>query len=473
MFGRSNDEKHFDRFIFQLRKSERRKTSSRRRSRKSNKHRWKPRFLNWSSSGGQNQSNVRWISFSFCSNRFCSRSFRLLFVFDREASSDLRGKQENALLFANQLAKLASQYMAHANIRVVAAAVELWSNNDKISFPTQGQPHQLMPIILESFQKYLKAEHGNKFGQEFSVGVLISNKNSVVAGGFAQGPPCSTSGALVMHYRPIPWSIAGLLAHELAHTLSVVHPMEVSFICDDHRSLPFCKSGQVPEECLCASASSPHEQCLMTFAFGRAKTNAARFTSCDIEMMNFFSGNHKCLNPVRNFDWKCFLSGKGRFFRFVFSDQFSVLQTVKIESNKKSSDEEKLIPTCRLFDFEGNFSPDSTQRKCSSLWKRKISISLRSTRTNRSGTTRLSCSSTSSEIRSKVYRVSTEIGPNLFGNQKLSKLWKKNIEKKFVERTNSEIKLSKTPNEFRSLNFYPQRRWSSFEPKTLLLSVVE
>jgi hypothetical protein len=104
-------------------------------------------------------------------------------------------------------------------------------------------------------------------------------------------------GASIINYRPYPWSIAGLLAHELAHTLSVVHPFELEYLCEDCPRLPFCPSytsKPIPDNCLCSSSVYPPQQCLMTFNFGQAVTNAPRYTPCDIVMMNFFSSNASC-----------------------------------------------------------------------------------------------------------------------------------------------------------------------------------
>ena len=107
-------------------------------------------------------------------------------------------------------------------------------------------------------------------------------------------------GASLINYRPNPWSIGGLLAHELAHTLSVDHPWNLPYLCQDFPNIPFCKtSGSLPEICLCKGNTYPPQQCLMTFNFGAAKRNAPRFTPCDIQMMNYFSSNIACLlgNP--------------------------------------------------------------------------------------------------------------------------------------------------------------------------------
>ena len=107
-------------------------------------------------------------------------------------------------------------------------------------------------------------------------------------------------GASLIRYRPIPWRIAGLLAHELAHTLSVVHPSELPYVCADFPALKFCDSSSLPAECTCSSSEYPPEECLMTFSFGRAIDDAPRYTSCDIEMMRYFSSNISCLARVQS-----------------------------------------------------------------------------------------------------------------------------------------------------------------------------
>jgi hypothetical protein len=100
----------------------------------------------------------------------------------------------------------------------------------------------------------------------------------------------------LINYRQIPWSIGGLLAHELAHTLSVVHPFELSYLCQWYSELEFCQlSNSIPKNCTCDSDEFPAEQCLMTFQFGQAPINAPRYTTCDIQMMNYFSSNISCL----------------------------------------------------------------------------------------------------------------------------------------------------------------------------------
>jgi hypothetical protein len=106
-------------------------------------------------------------------------------------------------------------------------------------------------------------------------------------------------GLSLINYRPIPWTIAGLLAHELAHTLGVIHPFQLSYLCQDFPALSFCLSSGLPAECTCDSALYPPNQCIMTFQFGSATPNAPRYTSCDIEMMNYFSSNIPCLIKVK------------------------------------------------------------------------------------------------------------------------------------------------------------------------------
>ena len=201
------------------------------------------------------------------------------------------------------------------------AGTQIWSNGDQISFAVEGDAYSAMPEIVTQFQAYLANTQKALFGNQYAAGVLISSKTSLVRGGYSQGPLCTTSGTLlfifseneknnnkflfvfkgaaVINYRPYPWSIAGLLAHELAHTLSVVHPFELSHLCQQYKqNLKFCASA-IPEECTCASVNSPPEQCLMTYQFGRAATNAPKYTTCDIEMMNYFSPNVSCLHQVK------------------------------------------------------------------------------------------------------------------------------------------------------------------------------
>ena len=221
------------------------------------------------------------------------------FVFDQDASIDLNNNIDNANLYADKLADLASRYMAHANIVVVNAGTEMWSDRDRISFAPGSDPTtSSMPDFLTRFQAYLASTQSSRFGSTYAVGVLLSGK-ATVAGGYSQGPPCTTSGASLIKYRSIPWVIGGLIAHELAHTLSVVHTFELFYVCQAFPNLSFCSTPNPPDECNCASAKYPPEQCLMTYSYGRAVGNAPRYTPCDIEMMNRFSSNIACLIKVR------------------------------------------------------------------------------------------------------------------------------------------------------------------------------
>jgi hypothetical protein len=89
------------------------------------------------------------------------------------------------------------------------------------------------------------------------------------------------------------------LAHELAHTLSVVHPFELVYLCQSYPALAFCQPpNSIPANCTCDSVAFPPEQCLMTFQFGLAQVYAPKFTTCDIQMMNYFSSNIPCLIKV-------------------------------------------------------------------------------------------------------------------------------------------------------------------------------
>ncbi|CAF1540197.1 unnamed protein product, partial [Didymodactylos carnosus] len=99
----------------------------------------------------------------------------------------------------------------------------------------------------------------------------------------------------IVNYRPYPLSIAALVAHELAHTMSVVHPWELSQICSIFPTIRFCTKSILPSECLCDTDSYPPEQCLMTFYFGRAVIDPPMYTPCDIELMNYFSSNSACI----------------------------------------------------------------------------------------------------------------------------------------------------------------------------------
>jgi hypothetical protein len=91
------------------------------------------------------------------------------------------------------LALLASNYTAHANIVIVNAGVEIWSQTDRIPFTVGTDPYPPITYYLTEFQSYLNQTQSAHFGKEYAVGVLISNKDSV-AGGYSQGPPCTTSG---------------------------------------------------------------------------------------------------------------------------------------------------------------------------------------------------------------------------------------------------------------------------------------
>jgi hypothetical protein len=221
--------------------------------------------------------------------------------------------------YATQLAAFASLYTAHANIIIINAGVEMWSDGDRISFTPESNSYSPIQDFLPRFQSYLALTKKALFGTVYTVGVLISNKGyPLVAGGFTQGPPNTTwgkfffkligeyyysfLGASIINYRMYPWSIAGLLAHELAHTLSVVHPFELEYLCEDCPQLQFCPSHTskpIPDECKCDSSVYPPEQCLMTFMFGRAQGAAPRYTSCDIKMMNFFSSGASCYRKVQ------------------------------------------------------------------------------------------------------------------------------------------------------------------------------
>lgn len=79
----------------------------------------------------------------------------------------------------------------------------MWSDGDQISFAAGDDPSSAMPNILTQFQTYLANKQQLFFGNIYAVGVLISNKNSIVAGGYSQGPPCTTSGktcSLIKNY---------------------------------------------------------------------------------------------------------------------------------------------------------------------------------------------------------------------------------------------------------------------------------
>ncbi|CAF1312104.1 unnamed protein product [Adineta ricciae] len=226
------------------------------------------------------------------------RKFACLFVFDKEASNELQNNYELGNFYATQLADFASRYTAHANILITNAGVEMWSEKDQISFDVDNTAYSPMQLFLPRFQTYLANTKKELFGTVYTVGVLISNKGSpLVGGGYSQGPANTTWGASIINYRFYPWVIAGLLAHELAHTLSVIHPFELEYLCDDCKKLPFCPSvtsRPIPAECKCEGEPYPAKQCLMTFQFGFASENAPRYTSCDIQMMNFFASNASC-----------------------------------------------------------------------------------------------------------------------------------------------------------------------------------
>jgi hypothetical protein len=113
-------------------------------------------------------------------------------------------------------------------------------------------------------------------------------------------------GVSLIRFRPSPWNIAGLLAHELAHTLSAVHTFELSYLCPDYPQFSFCRNQDLLNECQCQPsllrAGQPvlrPEQCLMTYQFGNANITAPVYTTCDIEVMNYFSSNIPCLIKVR------------------------------------------------------------------------------------------------------------------------------------------------------------------------------
>lgn len=108
-------------------------------------------------------------------------------------------------------------------------------------------------------------------------------------------------GVSLINYRPIPWSISGLLAHELAHTLSVIHPNELQSLCESHKNvLDFCKNyPTIPAQCACNSNDYPAKFCLMTMQFGGATGYAPKYTPCDIQMINYFSSQMSCLTQVK------------------------------------------------------------------------------------------------------------------------------------------------------------------------------
>lgn len=114
------------------------------------------------------------------------------FVFDKDASTYL-GTQDRAMRYANQLALLASNYTAHANIVITNAGIEMWNDADRIPFTSGSNPYSPLPDYVTQFQSYLKKTQAANSGTKFAVGVLLSNKATVV-GGYSQGPPCSTDG---------------------------------------------------------------------------------------------------------------------------------------------------------------------------------------------------------------------------------------------------------------------------------------
>jgi hypothetical protein len=103
----------------------------------------------------------------------------------------------------------------------------------------------------------------------------------------------------VINYKKFPWNIAPLLAHELVHTLSVGHPWDLPSLCEENPVFTFCRPpNAIPANCACDSTAFPAEQCLMTNVFGKASINAAQYTACDIEVMNYFSSKTPCLFTV-------------------------------------------------------------------------------------------------------------------------------------------------------------------------------
>ncbi|CAF1393468.1 unnamed protein product [Adineta steineri] len=222
------------------------------------------------------------------------RTFACFFVFDKDSSDALNNNLQLGNEYANKLAALASQYTAHANIIVLNAGVEMWSNGDQISFDADAT----IDVLLTHFQEYLAKTQSQQFGKVYTVGILSVQKPSLfLPRGYTQGPPNTTSSASIITYRPSPWSNAGLVAHELAHTLSVVHPDELQYLCEDCPRLPFCPSSTslpIPDECLCSTSTFPPQQCLMTYSFGAATPNAPKYTSCDIKTMNFYASNYTC-----------------------------------------------------------------------------------------------------------------------------------------------------------------------------------
>ena len=128
---------------------------------------------------------------------FVFSSFNCFFVFDFEASADLKHNITVAKQYADTLAAVATKYVAHANMVITNAGTEIWSTGDRISFALTHDfdiPFSNMPDFVTKFQEYLALTQNANFGKKYSVGVLISNKANLVGGGFSQGPPNSTSG---------------------------------------------------------------------------------------------------------------------------------------------------------------------------------------------------------------------------------------------------------------------------------------
>ncbi len=79
------------------------------------------------------------------------------------------------------------------NTVVVNAGTEIWVDRDRIAFNSGSNGQSTMPDFAAQFQTYLNENKRALFGTTYAVGVLISN-NSLVQGGYSQGPPCTTSG---------------------------------------------------------------------------------------------------------------------------------------------------------------------------------------------------------------------------------------------------------------------------------------
>ena len=127
-------------------------------------------------------------------------------------------------------------------------------------------------------------------------------------------------GVSLLSYGSYPVTKGGLLAHELAHTLGVIHPNQLSYLCNYYPTLSFCQNSALLTQCQCLTTP---EQCLMTNQFGLAKTNAAKYTACDIEMMNYFSSDIPCLIKVKILSEKNKYSMKILFF-FSKENQFII-----------------------------------------------------------------------------------------------------------------------------------------------------